>query len=367
MATVQDILASLGQPKEAAASATLKPKAQTLGATTSNVGSGYAGPVPAGYDQAYFTQTGQLRKLPSSNTQPKPQTTSRTTTSNKTVPASTPNYVPATTPTVDLDALFRPIDELYNGLSSTANKNATTDYGTIGSEYTNEKGKIESEEKTLGQENDLNESNFRNSVKSALQEAVRYYNALQQKKNVMYGANSMVGQAMTDIGNQEFLRQQGNINTQSLQGEQQLGLQRSKTSDYIKGKLGDLNTWRKKADAEVDKQLKQTLANISNSRVADKRQAQMDALYDARSKKAALDNADLTYKSGLVQMFVNQGTYSPEEIAGIAQEIFNDPTKSINNPREVSQANKNIEYLQTYTPKASPDQDIVTATSPFVG
>lgn len=96
------------------------------------------------------------------------------------------------------------------------------------------------------------EDKFGNQKRSALAEAVRYYNALMQQRNARFGSQSSAGMAVTDIANQEVLRNQGNIEQQF--GEQMTALFNNRS--FFKRKMAD--AW---LDLEKSFEQKQKEAN----------------------------------------------------------------------------------------------------------
>lgn len=274
-------------------------------------------------------------------------------------------------PSINLDEIYNPIFDAYNQTEGALSQGRDAELGNLTSTEANESAKYNKEKGQLLDQNQQNQTTFEDSVKSALAEAVRYYNALQQRRGAMFGAFSSAGQALADIGNQEVARQTGNIKNQETKQLAVFANDRTKIGDYIQGKFDELGNWKKDAEAKIRSNFTAQLASLNQQRAAtqaQKAQQKIAIVQDAIAQARALEQADQQFRAGLAQYTIdsmakiNGKVFTPAEVQQIYTDygvklgqVANAPTTASFSPQV------NTAYLQNN----GKDEDVVNATNPY--
>lgn len=231
------------------------------------------------------------------------------------------------------------LDEIYNPqFSALADAQRSLEAGKaedetyVGNQYTTGVNKVKAEEQdqlgVLGKDQET----FQNSVKSALAEAVRYYNALQQQARARFGGNSSAGMAVGDLGQQEFLRNQGKINEQEIQGLNKFQQEKNRLATYVKGKLDDLDLFKQDAMRQINQNFRSGLAQLNTQKgmlEGEKAKAKIALLQDTQAKVDSIKLADTQFRQGLAQFSLQQlaavsgKTFTPEEVADVINGFMN--------------------------------------------
>jgi hypothetical protein len=101
---------------------------------------------------------------------------------------------------------------------------------------------------------------------SALNEAVRYYNALQQRSRAQWGTGSSPGQALSDIGNQEFQRNQARITESWQSSSNSLIKYRRDVADFALKKDQEIDSEKTRQQTQLKIALDKALNEIASQR-----------------------------------------------------------------------------------------------------
>lgn len=209
------------------------------------------------------------------------------------------------------------------------NEGANSQTDSINRNYDSSFANANTELDTLNRQTGQRQSDFNQTLKSAYDQAIRAYNALQQKAQAKYGGGSSAGAAYGELANQEFYRQQGNVQSEGVKGEREFANEFSNISNYIAQKKTDLDNWKKDAIGQIQQNLKQSLLDISMRRgdiEANKTKDKIAALNSAVQNVQNLQNANTQFLQQLALNSVGQmqqvsgRAFSPTEIKAVLQQ-----------------------------------------------
>ena len=132
---------------------------------------------------------------------------------------------------------------------------ATTDEANLVSGTDLQKGKATTEGTQLTADTQLQQDTETNKITSALEGAIRAYNAMNQQRMARYGLGSSTGGAVGELAAQEYYRQQGGINQEKVGVDKQFINEFNKIKSYTKSKLDDLDQYKNEAVAALKKDL----------------------------------------------------------------------------------------------------------------
>lgn len=232
------------------------------------------------------------------------------------------------------------ISELYDPALQLANQQEQTVRGGFEGDKTNLLNRIAQslgEYQTQGDEllgsTDKEQTTFNSVIENALNQAVRAYQALQQRGNVFYGGASGTGAAMGELAQREFARQQGNINTKMAEGTQQFAEERTKIRSYIDSKRKDLDLFKNEALTTLEQNLKVQLDQIQARRYdieANRTRDKMAALQSTMAQTQAIADQDKQFRqnlamAGLQQLqSISSRPFTPAEIKAYMSEFASD-------------------------------------------
>ncbi len=183
------------------------------------------------------------------------------------------------------------------------------DVSNIGQQYANTQQATTQQGQQLETSTNTEQDAFNKMLSSAYDDAVRAYNALKQQGINRFGGASSAGQAVGELAQQEFARQQGKTAQQGLQGTQQFAAERTKIKNYISQKMNDLDSWKNTALNDLKKNLNDSLANIAMRRgdiEANKTKDKLAALQSAVQQSQQIASTDRQFRQQLALAAVNQ-------------------------------------------------------------
>lgn len=126
---------------------------------------------------------------------------------------SSPNSVPTFSRPSDeqINAVYNPIFNSLNSQAQQATDFYNQEKGYLEEQKTNQLDKLSQQELSAQEIIAAQKAEFKNQIESALSQAVRAYNALNQRGNVLYGRSTGTGQAMGELASREYFRNQGQI------------------------------------------------------------------------------------------------------------------------------------------------------------
>lgn len=252
--------------------------------------------------------------------------------------------------------LFGALDQAESGVKSGYDedvKGVNSRYDTYGKQYEDERARLigEAEDK----QNDFNET-----LKSALSDAVRAYNALAQQKQARFGGGSSAGQAVGELAQQEYFRQQGNVQKEGVRGEREFAKEFNNIGTFIAQKKSELDMWKEEALGTLKKNLNTALSNIQMQRgetESAKAQARLSIIQDSINRARAVQDQDRSFRQQLAVAGVNQlqqssgKTFTPDQIQAYITQFMGGNT-------EISSTQSNSgSQVPTYNPNAGKNQD----------
>lgn len=252
------------------------------------------------------------------------------------------------------------------------------DVSNVGQQYANTQQATTAQGQQLETSTNQEQDAFNKMLSSAYDDAVRAYNALKQQGINRFGGASSAGQAVGELAQQEFARQQGKTAQQGLQGTQQFATERTKIKNYISQKMNDLDTWKNTALNDLKKNLNDSLANIAMRRgdiEANKTKDKLAALQSAVQQSQQIASTDRQFRQQLALAAVNQlqtvsgRVFTPQEWGQYFNEVM--ATLAPGLPSVIGQttvsptaANATSAYAQLARKKAGTDELNQTNTLP---
>ena len=206
------------------------------------------------------------------------------------------------------------------------NQGANTQQESVDRNYQTSVGNADTESATLNSQTQQRQGDFKQTLKSAYEEAIRAYNALNQQKQARFGGGSSAGGAVGELANQEFFRQQGNIESEGVKGEREFASEFSNISNYISQKKTDLDNWRQDAIGKIQQSLQESLLQISMRKgdvEANKTRDKVAALQAAVQNAQAVQNTNMQFMQSLALNSIGQmqqvagRAFSPTEIKAV--------------------------------------------------
>lgn len=227
---------------------------------------------------------------------------------------------------------YNPTMDYFNKLQGQLEGNRQSDINDVNNRYQTYLDRLPTEKAQSEADIQRNETGVNQQLTSAYDQAVRAYNALSQKGIARFGAGSSAGQALGELANQEFLRNQGNVSNQGIQSAQQFAAQRQKLNDYITQKAEDFRLQKDDALKQLDRNLQQSLNQINASRAQTeqaKAQMKLQAIQTAMTQAQQVEQADKAFKQNLalslVQNMANVAgrSFTPTQIMAQIPQIIN--------------------------------------------
>lgn len=233
----------------------------------------------------------------------------------------------------------REIEDAFSGAFSALNQQETSaqqgygeDTTNLNAQLTNELGKADKNQADLLGASEVEQGKVDRDLSSALEGAIRAYNALNQQKIARYGGGSSAGQAIGELAQQEFFRQQGQVNQKQADTSAQFASERDRIRTYVAQKKTDLEQWGREALTELTKNLRLTLDNIASRRgglQADKSAMRLQALQSAREAAQAIAVQDKQFRQNIALAAVSKmqevagRAFSPAEISAYMADFDN--------------------------------------------
>src|SRR3990167_718371 len=198
-----------------------------------------------------------------------------------------------------------------------AGQGATTQEESIGRNYASGIEKTAAESAQLTGDTTEQQTAFNKIIRSAYEEAVRAFNALNQQRVARFGGGSSAGGAVGELAQQEFFRQQGNVTEQQTTGNLQFAKEFANIGRYIGQKKTELENWKLDAVGQIKQNLTDTLVAIAQNRgqiESNKTRDKLAALQTARENVQRVSDADTAFRQNLALTSIGQA----QEIAGRA-------------------------------------------------
>jgi len=197
----------------------------------------------------------------------------------------------------------------------------------------NEAKKYDTQGQELTQATQTEENKFNQTLQGALAEAIRSYNALKQQVTARFGGASSAGQAVGELANQEFLRQQGQTQQAGVEGSAKFGVEYGKIKSYVQQKKDDLDQFKKEALAQLRDNLNKGLneirlrkADVEANKTRDRLALLQSTIEQARNM--ALQDQQFRQKLGLAAVSklqeVSGRQFTPQEWSSYINGFMNE-------------------------------------------
>jgi len=229
-----------------------------------------------------------------------------------------------------INEMYDPAMRLANEAEGTARSEYDMDIANLIARANSERGKYLGEGENLLSDTQSEQDKFNATLQGALSQALRSYNALQQQKSARFGGGSSAGQAVGELAQQEYFRQQGAVGQKGVEGTQEFAKERGRIKQFISQKVGDLDMWKQEALTEAKKNLNATLQAIASRKgdiEANKTRDKLAALQNAMAQTQAIQQQDKAFRQNLALAAVNQmqtisgRAFTPAEIKAYIQEF----------------------------------------------
>lgn len=293
---------------------------------------------------------------------------------NNTVGGSNSFEVPSGPSAEEIAAIYQPIYEQYDQDTALAGTTRDANLGLISQSFdTAGKALVRAkDERILSDQEQAGALN--KNMESAYSQAVRAYNALQQQGNARFGRGNSAGQAVNDLANQEFYRQQGELQTTN-QGE--LGnIQKDyrRFLSFVTGEEQRLET-EKRAQEEKERQVySQQVSQISNNRALS-RSEQAAKILDAKTtyaaRKADVNNQLRVHQLGLEEYAKKINIDMNAQLQLQASQRYQSPEGVYNNAIQSDlgfgnyQSQAQAQRPQTYAKRYNNDDELDDLNNPY--
>lgn len=245
------------------------------------------------------------------------------------------------------DAYAPAIQALQSWMDS-ANLGATEDTTSLENRVKSQASDIAVQQGASEGANKTEQQKFNDSLIAALQDSIRSFNALSQQGNARFGRGNSAGQAVGELAQQEFLRNQGGIQKEQSSGDLQFEGERTKIKQFYDTEHEKLNNFKNEAVTKIQQGLRATLDEIGNRRgeiETNKTNARLTALQNAKDNAQRVSEGYTQYKRDLVSTALTNmqaaagRAFTPQEISAnlsyLEQSIFGSTT--IQNPTAQTQ------------------------------
>jgi len=231
----------------------------------------------------------------------------------------------------DIDAAYNPIFNSLNQVESSLRSGYEGDVQGVDKRYGTYQKQYEDEGSKLTADATDRQSDFNATIRSALEDAVRAYQALDQQRLARFGSGSSAGGAVGELAKQEFFRQQGKTQQEGVKGEKEFAKEFANIGTFIAQKKADLDMWKEETLSELKKNLNSQLSNIQMQRgqtEANKAQARLSIIQDSINRARAIQDQDSAFRqqlaiAGLNQLQESSGrTFTPAEIKAVVTEFM---------------------------------------------
>ena len=231
------------------------------------------------------------------------------------------------------------LDAIYNGYLSSLDQmasNANTTFGEqekqLNDQVNTQSTQLDTQKGQLLDDTQTSENRYNDTLRSAYEDAVRSYNALAQQARARFGRGSSAGGAVGELAQQEFFRQQGQLQQKGVQGAEDFGKERIKINTYITDQLNQLTLYKNQAMDQLRQSLRDQLASIDAKKTevqSNKARDKMALLQQAVSTAQSIADQERTQQRNIALQALGQmqqitgKTFTPAEIVAYLQDFQN--------------------------------------------
>ena len=231
------------------------------------------------------------------------------------------------------------LEDIYSGqigqldrMAGDANTAYTGDVNSLESQYGLQQGQYQTQKDQLLAGTDTSQTRYNDTLRSAYEDAVRSYNALAQQASARFGRGSSAGGAVGELAQQEFFRQQGQLQQKQAQGSQDFETERGKINMYITDQVNQLKDYKNQAMDQLKQSLKEQLTAIEGKKVemgSNKARDKMALLQQAVSTAQTISDGETKMQKDIALQALGQmqqlsgRTFTPQEIVAYLQDFQN--------------------------------------------
>lgn len=233
----------------------------------------------------------------------------------------------------DYNEMYNPLLSYLSETEGLIGKQKESDIQDVNEQEASALRQYGDEQTKLLDTNASSQEAFNKTLRSALEDAIRGYNQLGQQNIARFGGGSSAGQAVGELANQEFLRQQGQIGQRGVEGTAQFETQKADIGKFITEKKTQLTEWKNKALRDIQNNYLAKLNDIQGKRYeveSNKSRDKINNLLDMRARVDSLKQADTAFRQNLAVAAINQlqavsgKTFTPKEIKAYVTEFMSD-------------------------------------------
>jgi hypothetical protein len=135
------------------------------------------------------------------------------------------------------------------------------------------------------------------------------YNQIKQQGSARYGQGSSVGQAVSELANQQYLKNAGNLTQQKLQGEQDIGKQKTGVQTFLVDTKNKYDLAKQSVVDQINQQFRAGLNEIAMRKgeaEANKTNAKIALLQKTQELHSQVETADQAARQNLALFAVQQ-------------------------------------------------------------
>ena len=241
----------------------------------------------------------------------------------------------------DVSGVFNPIFEALDVAGGALRSGFDIDKAATEARFGLQSGRLEDERTRLRGETTERQEDFNETLKSALTQANRAFQQLQQRGRAQFGARSNVGRGISELSRQEFFRQQGTTRREGVRGSAAFSKEFDSIGKFIADKKSELDLWKNQTLGELKKNLNNQLAQLQSQRgqtESDKAQARLGLIQDSINRARAIQDQDKQFRqslalAGLNQLETSSGRkFTPNEINAVTTQFLGGKTAITVNP-----------------------------------
>ncbi len=178
----------------------------------------------------------------------------------------------------DIDSIYNPIMEGFRNQENTLNTQARDQESLVNQSFDLQNQTLQQQEVDAQKEFEKKNQLASENKASAYEEAIRSYNSLKQQRMSQFGSGSG-GDALGEIANSEFFRQQGSVNKQFASILDNLLVAKTQTEQTFRLKKNEFDLNRNQQLLQVRQAYQQALDQLSTQRFqveSQKAQARLD-------------------------------------------------------------------------------------------
>lgn len=251
--------------------------------------------------------------------------------------------IPSGPSDAELDAIYNPLISALDSQIGTARESAegqkklATQYRD--DQLSNLGTKKEQELTTLeGQQDE-----FQGNLRSALEDAVRSYKALDQQARSRFGAGSSAGEAVGELARQEFFRNQGSLQKEEVRELGKIRQAKTAINLFFVEEEQRLNRDAQTRLTQIEDALRDTINGINTQRAgleSDRASKRLQALQQARVDAAQIQNQLLSEKRALDTWKTQQDYLLKQNLEQVSAQNYQFDPNAISQPTtsEISSA-----------------------------